>query len=106
MSENTNSLESDVAALKAAILNKPPKTEEQKRGSGSSGTQDAQVAKHDGPTNGASASAQSTSTVAHSEAAMEDAFKRKERLLREKMRSEMGKIQSKHQQLEEIRRSA
>lgn len=103
MSEKAVSLESDVEALKASILNKPPKTDEQKRGSESSATKESHDgAKPDKTANGASLS--DHNAPSHSEAAMEDAFKRKERLLREKMRSEMGKIQSKHQQLEEIRR--
>ena len=104
MTDTNLSLESDVAALKASILNRP---EGQKRGSDSSTAKEKSSgdkmpsasihkdAEHAG----------SGASIGTSEHAMEDEFKRKEKLLREKMRSEMGKIQSKHQQLEEVRRS-
>ncbi len=107
------SLDSDVAALKATILARPPNPDGQKRGSGSSETKvkgsDSAI-KQDGPNHGgnaagsASGAADQPAPTPRAEGASEDEFKRKERMLREKMRSEFGKIQNKQQQLEEVRR--
>ncbi len=107
------SLDSDVAALKASILARPPNPDGQKRGSGSSETKakgGESIIKQDdlnhngnaaGSTSGA---ADQPAPTPRAEGALEDEFKRKERMLRERMRSEFGKIQNKQQQLEEVRR--
>ena len=107
------SLDSDVAALKASILARPPNPDGTKRGSGSSETKangSESAIKRDDQNHGGNASG-STSGAAdqpaptpRAEGALEEDFKRKERMLREKMRSEFGKIQNKQQQLEEVRR--
>jgi hypothetical protein len=105
------SLDSDIAALKASILSRP---HSEPANAAKTSTPAANTpAKEDGGTAigdaaisapAAQAAAPAEANGEHLPASLEDEYKRKERMLREKMRSEFGKIHSKQQQLEEVRR--